>query len=515
MAAVNFDLKEYQDQALKAFGAFLRDTTAMGANLAFYKATNFPYRNAPAVAEGTPYLCLRIPTGGGKTLVAAHAVGVAYREYLQTTNPMVLWLVPSTPILEQTIAALKDEAHPYRAALTAVFNRNFTVMTKAEALAMPRADATGGAVVIVSTIQSFRREDDSGKENPDGLKVYEDAGVLMDHFENLSDQQMAGLDRIEAGSRPVYSLSNLLKLHRPMVIVDEAHNARTELSFRTLARFNPSLILELTATPQIEHDPARDKHASNILYSVSAAELKAEQMIKMPIRLTTDADWVKTVGAALDCQKALEEAAKAEALETEDYIRPIILFQAQSASASDPHRLTWEKIEQHLLEDHRIPKEHIPSVDAGIQESMRFGVLAGFPVEDIKVTLLDGAYHEVDSSEMAFKIAGSMAFKEAARKANPGLLEPLMAVEVTTPEDYLGTVIGDINSRRGQVQEMVEAHGNKVVRALVPLSEMFGYVGDLRSKTSGQASYSMEFDSYGECPTNVAEEIIAKTNGGK
>jgi translation elongation factor G len=163
----------------------------------------------------------------------------------------------------------------------------------------------------------------------------------------------------------------------------------------------------------------------------------------------------------------------------------------------------------------RIPKEYIPSVDAGIQESMRFGVLAGFPVEDIKVTLLDGAYHEVDSSEMAFKIAGSMAFKEAARKANPGLLEPLMAVEVTTPEDYLGTVIGDINSRRGQVQEMVEAHGNKVVRALVPLSEMFGYVGDLRSKTSGQASYSMEFDSYGECPTNVAEEIIAKTNGGK
>lgn len=359
MAAVNFELKEYQDQALKAFGAFLRDTTAMGANLAFYKATNFPYRNAPAVAEGTPYLCLRIPTGGGKTLVAAHAVGVASREYLQTTNPMVLWLVPSTPILEQTIAALKDEAHPYRAALTAVFNRNFTVMTKAEALAMPRADATGGAVVIVSTIQSFRREDDSGKENPDGLKVYEDAGVLMDHFENLSDQQMAGLDRIEGGSRPVYSLSNLLKLHRPMVIVDEAHNARTELSFRTLARFNPSLILELTATPQVEHDPARDKHASNILYSVSAAELKAEQMIKMPIRLTTDADWVKTVGAALDCQKALEEAAKAEAIETEDYIRPIILFQAQSASASDPHRLTWEKIEQHLLEDHRIPKEHI------------------------------------------------------------------------------------------------------------------------------------------------------------
>ena len=162
----------------------------------------------------------------------------------------------------------------------------------------------------------------------------------------------------------------------------------------------------------------------------------------------------------------------------------------------------------------RIPREYIPAVDQGIKEAMAFGPLAGYPVEDIKVTLLDGAYHDVDSSELAFKIAGSMVFKEAARRADPALLEPLMAVEVTTPEEYLGTVIGDINSRRGQVQGMDEAHGNQVVRALVPLSEMFGYVGDLRSKTSGQASYAMEFHSYGECPKTVAEEIIAKGRGG-
>ena len=162
----------------------------------------------------------------------------------------------------------------------------------------------------------------------------------------------------------------------------------------------------------------------------------------------------------------------------------------------------------------RIPKEYIPAVDQGIKEAMAFGPLAGYPVEDIKVTLLDGAYHDVDSSELAFKIAGSMVFKEAARRADPALLEPLMAVEVTTPEEYLGTVIGDINSRRGHVQAMDDAHGSKVVRALVPLSEMFGYVGDLRSKTSGQASYSMEFDSYGETPKSVAEEIIAKGRGG-
>jgi elongation factor G len=161
----------------------------------------------------------------------------------------------------------------------------------------------------------------------------------------------------------------------------------------------------------------------------------------------------------------------------------------------------------------RIPKEYIPAVDEGIQDAMQFGVLAGYPVEDVKVTLTDGAYHDVDSSELAFRIAGSMVFKEAARRADPGLLEPVMAVEVTTPEAYLGTVIGDLNARRGHVQAMNDLHGNKVVQALVPLSEMFGYVGDLRSKTSGQASYSMEFHSYAETPKNIAEEIIQKARG--
>jgi elongation factor G len=161
----------------------------------------------------------------------------------------------------------------------------------------------------------------------------------------------------------------------------------------------------------------------------------------------------------------------------------------------------------------RIPREYIPSVDAGCQEAMENGVLAGYPMVDVKVTLKDGAYHDVDSSELAFKIAGSMAFKEGARKAGPVLLEPMMAVEVTTPEDFMGDVIGDLNSRRGQIQAMEERAGARVVRALVPLSEMFGYVGDLRSKTQGRASYSMQFDSYAQVPNNVALEIIAKARG--
>ena len=161
----------------------------------------------------------------------------------------------------------------------------------------------------------------------------------------------------------------------------------------------------------------------------------------------------------------------------------------------------------------RIPKEFIPSVDAGAQDAMQYGVLAGYPLVGVRLTLLDGQYHEVDSSEMAFKIAGSMAMKEAARKADPALLEPMMAVEVTTPEDNMGDVIGDLNSRRGLIQSMEERSGARVVKALVPLSEMFGYVGDLRSKTQGRASYSMQFDSYAEVPQNVAKEIIAKATG--
>jgi elongation factor G len=161
----------------------------------------------------------------------------------------------------------------------------------------------------------------------------------------------------------------------------------------------------------------------------------------------------------------------------------------------------------------RVPREYIPSVDAGCQEAAEFGVLAGYPMVDVKVTLIDGAYHEVDSSELAFKIAGSMAFKKAAGQADPVLLEPVMAVEVRTPDDYMGDVIGDLNSRRGQIQAMEERSGVRVVKALVPLSEMFGYVGDLRSRTQGRADYSMQFDSYAEVPPSIAKEIIAKARG--
>ena len=160
-----------------------------------------------------------------------------------------------------------------------------------------------------------------------------------------------------------------------------------------------------------------------------------------------------------------------------------------------------------------VPKEYIPAVEKGCKEALQNGVLAGYPVEDVKVTLFDGSYHEVDSSEMAFKLAASMGFKEGARKAGAVILEPMMKVEVETPEDYMGDVIGDLNKRRGQVNSMDERNGSKIITAFCPLAQMFGYSTDLRSMTQGRATYSMEFDHYEEVPKNVSEEIIKKRNG--
>jgi len=254
---------------------------------------------------------------------------------------------------------LRNPDHPYRAALAADFRRNLVVLTVAEALSLSRPDATGGACIIVGTIQAFRVDETAGR------KVYADAGALMDHFSGLSPEQVARLDKVEGSAdlqgvgRPTASLCNVLQLHRPMVIVDEAHNARTPLSFETLQRFDPSIILELTATPQLAKDVANEVYPSNVLFHVSAAELKAEEMIKLPIRLNTDADWRKVIGQALDCQSALEAAAVAERADTGEYIRPIILFQAQARSKTDPHRLTPEAVVQFLTDDKRIPRDQI------------------------------------------------------------------------------------------------------------------------------------------------------------
>ena len=160
-----------------------------------------------------------------------------------------------------------------------------------------------------------------------------------------------------------------------------------------------------------------------------------------------------------------------------------------------------------------VPKEYIKPTEQGIREALQGGVLAGYEIVDVKATLYDGSYHDVDSNEMAFKIAGSLAFKEAARKASPVLLEPVMAVEVTVPEDYMGTIIGDLNSRRGRIEGMEMVGNTQAIRATVPLSTMFGYATHMRGATQGRANYSMQFKQYEEAPRSVSEEIIAKVQG--
>lgn len=362
MAAVNFELRHYQREALRTLEAYLTKVGQMGADTAFYDVARAPYSPAPFVSEQTPYVCVRIPTGGGKTIVAAYSVGIAARNFVQADNPMVLWLVPSSAIRDQTLNALRNQEHPYRAALAKDFGRNVRILSIDEALSLSRADAMGGACIIVATLQAFRVDDTAGR------KVYQDAGALMDHFSGLADGQAERLELVEGTQRPVASLANVLRLHRPMVIVDEAHNARTALSFETLRRFGPSMILELTATPRTEPDKTGENPASNVLFHASAAELKAEEMIKLPIRLQTDTDWRKVVGQALDCRAALEDASKAEKAETGEYIRPIVLFQAQSKSKTDPDRLTPEKVCEFLTDDKRIPRDQIAIHATGFAE---------------------------------------------------------------------------------------------------------------------------------------------------
>lgn len=199
----NFELRTYQHEALGTLRTYVRKLVRMDgiaanpARAAFNDVAEGHYYPAPLVNEQTPYVCIRIPTGGGKTVVAAYAVGIVAKDYLQADNPMVLWLVPSTPILDQTIAALRDLNHPYRAALAADFGPNLSILSVAEALALSRPDATGGACIIVATIQAFRVDDTAGR------KVYQDAGALMDHFSGLTTDQLARLEKVEGSDRPL------------------------------------------------------------------------------------------------------------------------------------------------------------------------------------------------------------------------------------------------------------------------------------------------------------------------
>lgn len=344
------ELKGYQKRSLEELETYLRLTVTHGAKMAFLLRTERPYRSVPQLPD-LPYVCLRVPTGGGKTLMACHALGIAAEEYLQVERTVCLWLTPTNTIRDQTLEALRNPQHPYRQVLDAQFTGQVTVMDLAEALYVQRGTLSGETCIVVSTLAALRVED------TDGRKVYESSGVLQHHFTALNAVLEDIIEKREDGSVP-YSLANVLRLWRPVVIMDEAHNARTPLSFDTLARFKPSCVIEFTATPETTHNPERGRFASNILHHVSAAELKTEEMIKLPIKLRTRADWKEVVSDALQTQRDLEKTAREEEKETGEYIRPVVLFQAQPRSRIR-ETLNVDVIKKALIEDFKVPEEQI------------------------------------------------------------------------------------------------------------------------------------------------------------
>jgi len=360
-----FVLKDYQRRCLDELAAYLRRVVELGrADVAFYEKTGRAYVQVKAL-PGLPYVCLRVPTGGGKTVMAAHAVGIAAKELLRVERCLVLWLAPTTQIVEQTLKALRDKRHPYRQALDETFGGCVSVMDLAAALGIGRSTLEADTVVIVSTLAAMRVED------TDGRKIYEANGHLMECFEGLTPEQLENLNAAGGPDGTVPSLANLLRIRRPLVIMDEAHNARTHLSFEMLARFKPSCILEFTATP--EQDPKGDP--SNVLTHVSAAELKAEHMIKLPVRLKTLPQWKEAVQEAVQKQAQLERAAREDEKAGAEYLRPIVLFQAQR-NVQDQRNVTFDVLKQSLMADFNIPEAQIAIATGGVNE------LADVPILD-------------------------------------------------------------------------------------------------------------------------------------
>jgi type III restriction enzyme len=328
-------LKDYQVRVLDALSDFFRQCSRDGRpegafQIAQLRQGREPVPYFPIYAAGLPpampYVCVRVPTGGGKTLLACHAAGLSMTELLHADRALVLWLVHSNTILDQTADALRDPDHPYRRALELACGP-VEVVTIEEALRLSRTTIAGQTVIIVATIQSFKVEDMTGR------KVYDQNGALLEHFLNVPANRQADLFP-GADGKPKPSLVNVLRLQRPIVIVDEAHNARTELSFATLGNVMPACIVEFTATP------ARAKHPSNVLQHVSAAELKAAEMVKLPLRVITrhPSQRGQLISESLALRADLEKVAQAEAQETSEYIRPILLIQAERVDACEPLR---------------------------------------------------------------------------------------------------------------------------------------------------------------------------------
>lgn len=348
-----FSPKNYQQQVLDSVQAYFMTCHELPSpSLAFTATTERlwgrgnPYNPLSGFPADMPYFCLRVPTGGGKTWLAAKSVALINTHLLRCEHSVILWLVPSKPIREQTLKALKERLHPYHGALREA--GAITVLDLEEAKTVTRATLDTTTTIIVATRQAFQVEDEECR------KVYQSSGALMHHFDNLSPAQRDELlsEGEGADRRIPYSLANVLRLRRPFVIVDEAHNNRTELAFDMLARFRPSGVMELTATPDLERTP------SNVLHSVSAAELKLEEMIKLPVVLETEPSWQQCLADAIGRREALQKLADDDFRAGAPYLRPIVLIQSQPRRAG-VETLDFDRVREELITNHRIPADQI------------------------------------------------------------------------------------------------------------------------------------------------------------
>lgn len=349
-----FALKTYQQESLDKLREYFRLASNIGdVDTAFYQLTRRPYRPVAQLLD-PPYVCIRIPTGGGKTIMACHAISVAVQELQLQDRGIVLWLVPTNTIKDQTLNALKNRSHPYRQALDSTLDGRVSVMNVDDALHLGRGDVDSDTVIIVSTLANPRIGDTERR------KIYDQNGALMPHFEGLPAEVTAKLEPYEGTDRPIPSLANLLCLRRPIVVMDEAHNARTDLSFDTLARFDPSCIIEFTATPA-----TTGANPSNVLVHVSAAELKTAEMIKLPIVLEACPQTDQTLLNAKNKRDELEVLSKAEAQGGAAHVRPIVLVQAQKRN----EELTVDAVYSMLKNDLGIPEAEI-AVETGERQDL-------------------------------------------------------------------------------------------------------------------------------------------------
>jgi len=333
-------LKRYQNTAIETLTEYLKSARfAKDPNIAFYKSTNQPYK--PIVdAPEVPFVCIKIPTGGGKTLVACESVYRIFEHYLteKDGHGLVVWFVPSDAIKQQTLNKFKDRRDWHREILDHRFDNKIVILDNKEALSIKKSDIDNNLCIVITTLQGFRREE------KDGLKVYQSNGALLQHFEKLAGDD---LDKDEEGN-VIKSLANVIRMNKPLMVLDESHNAKTDLWVKTSAILKPSFVIEFTATP-ID---------SNVLVDIKAYELKSEHMVKIPINLENHQQWQEAITVAVEKQRELEKICRQEEKATGEFISPIVLIQAEQIKESTD-KVHAQKIIKFLIDELKIPREEI------------------------------------------------------------------------------------------------------------------------------------------------------------